>query len=423
MKKSLTSYFLNKKYHFYNFPEQLTIEDYQRTEEAIVAHLKKKKEITSIYRLGTIHHPGISDLDIVYVAEKLADKNRDEYLSLKKVKGVDFRVLTHSIFSLNRFCFENINSCFHLSQITHLDGEQILCGQPPEDGRILKNVFSIIGSEASSLDFFYRLKTQDHFNVRRTLMRLYAVRYDMAGVKIFNHDGNPFWDEFNDQSFSLRENWFSLDDKKRITLMLDLCDRAVTVYQEIITSLTKFMREKGFGDTGFLSDKEYFLEGGSNRLFIFSDRLWAQKSYPFLCIPRISVPTFFTQEIAQIIERTHCYPIILPKSYILYFYFLSCFDGPFSSLLRQKMSFPHLGDVKNSQMPFREAFQRLADICNNHWDYLISNNIDVSLFIFVDFFIENDPVSSIKQRLFQGAAGKFFRRHHRRSVISKMRSL
>jgi hypothetical protein len=423
MNNDINLRFTNKQYRFYNFPERLRPEDYQRTEEAIVAHLRKKKEVVSIYRLGMAKHPGISDLDIVYVADAVDGRNHQECLNLRGVKGVDPRVLTHPIFPLNRFCFENMQHCFYISHIEHLAGEKIALRQLSESEEMLKSFSGLVGSVAHILDLFSRLKERQDFNVRKTLMRLYAVRYDIASLRSLRNEENSGWDAFNQKSFSLREKWFSLEDKKRISLMLELCDQAVTIYQDIITSLGGVIREKGFESAVPLEQKDYFLRGGNNRLFIFSDRLWERGQGP-LAYPRcISAPAFFPWEVRQAVLRTHCHPVILPKNFILYFYFLSRFEGEFSWLLRQKI-WPQLREgARNFQIPFQEVFRRQGEVYNNHWSYLIRCHIDMSLFVLADWFREHDFAHSVKQKLFRDTAERLLRKIHYDAVVFQARSM
>ena len=63
-----------KGYNFFNLPRECSIEDYKEAIDKIVGKYSKANGLVSIYSWGDVSAPGISDIDIVLVFGKNAEK-------------------------------------------------------------------------------------------------------------------------------------------------------------------------------------------------------------------------------------------------------------------------------------------------------------------------------------------------------------
>ena len=52
---------------FIDYPKEISISDYETLTEKIVEKMLANDSVLSLYQMGSIKHPGISDLDIICV--------------------------------------------------------------------------------------------------------------------------------------------------------------------------------------------------------------------------------------------------------------------------------------------------------------------------------------------------------------------
>lgn len=190
------------KYQFLDIPEFFSKSAYYSSMERIVEFLKSQDGTVSIYQIGSVNHPGISDLDIMVVFEdemsidsnpKLQFTNNENYL------------LTHSLGGICRsqFCQVNDYSIWH--NLNHLWGEKFNLEKNLSKSEIdaLKKQIALeyLVENYISLSIQLRYKV---IKLRSLLQHIKAIRFDLELLGISS--GKIY--KMVNQLISSLDNWF-----------------------------------------------------------------------------------------------------------------------------------------------------------------------------------------------------------------------
>lgn len=116
MKRSV---FSSKKISFIDYPEKIHFADYDNLKSRLVKALMKQENVLSVYQIGSVGHPGISDLDLICVFKDGSScfTNLRKELNLNEQK-----ILTHGVFGVEESNFSDAINFTLLSNLTFLAG-------------------------------------------------------------------------------------------------------------------------------------------------------------------------------------------------------------------------------------------------------------------------------------------------------------
>ena len=78
-------------------PRSIPLESYESLKQKLLTALLKKDAIKSVYQLGSVKNPGISDLDILCIFENDSELKENP---LPVLSGIEQDILTHSLFGV-----------------------------------------------------------------------------------------------------------------------------------------------------------------------------------------------------------------------------------------------------------------------------------------------------------------------------------
>lgn len=194
------------KYKFIDIPHFISQESYEVTFHKLVELLKKQRAIVSIYRLGNVNHPGISDLDVIAVFEdgekclidprSYLDK-QDKYIITHEVGGASE---SHFIESLKYVFWDNLKCIYGTNLL-----EKGAANNP-----LLTNRSAY--KEQIGLEFlvknFLDLTVQRKYGViklRSLLQEIKGIRYDIEFLDLQKTKLNGLIIEFLDRL----DHWFN----------------------------------------------------------------------------------------------------------------------------------------------------------------------------------------------------------------------
>lgn len=212
------------KYTLIDKPRYFPIEAYDKLIDKIVSRLSKQRCIKSIYQIGSISTPGISDIDLVCVFEDGAVFKEDIRKSLNKDEKY---LLCHNLFGMYESNF------IEAQKYTFFHNYKLLYGYN-------YNIESLNNDELKHqiameflTRFLFTLTSQIKLNVIKTrslLLQVKALLYDLEFLGI--HSGS-FYNTIQD-IINLRNEWFVA--KKREIHFLD----AITLlYKQLLGFLNK----------------------------------------------------------------------------------------------------------------------------------------------------------------------------------------
>lgn len=192
-------------YQFLGVPKYVAPEVYEKTITKILDSLKKEDSIQSIYRLGNVNHPGISDIDIVVIFKNGSNcaLNPDDFLN-----SDDKYLLTHEIFGASEDQFRKV------IQYSFWDNLNCIWGEPIDLGPAhvaLSKKEEVFYKKQIGLEFlqknYIELSIQKKYGViklRSLVQEIKGVRYDLAFLNVQNLAINKCMDHF----LNRLDHWF-----------------------------------------------------------------------------------------------------------------------------------------------------------------------------------------------------------------------
>lgn len=236
-----------KKLTFIDYPKFVPRAEYDKAIDKMVEKLKRIPGIVSLYQIGSINDPGISDIDLVAVFEDKISCNIDPRDNLSRIEKYLF---IHNLFGLSSPYFNKSQkySLFH--------GYNLLYGRD-----LRNNKMSISAEEKKILQqqialeylikMYQTLSIQITYKIiklRSILLEVKALQYDLEFLNIKDEKLVELINEF----INMRTKWFSekYDEKFLENIIFDL-------YKE----LENFLRNKLISENeGFFFEiaQEYY---------------------------------------------------------------------------------------------------------------------------------------------------------------------
>jgi hypothetical protein len=199
------------KYCFIDHPRYIPKEDYDRTIEQMINILTREKGIISIYQIGSISNPGISDIDLVAVF----DDNVQYPLSpLGELNSTHRYLFTHGLYGVSKK---------HLNEVktyTLFHNWRLVWGET-----LIENVNGLSEEEIATLKiqtaFEYLLKMYINMTIEKTyriiklrnlLLHVKALQYDLEYLNVTSGEIM----EMVDQIIKWRNNWFNSQPSKEV---------------------------------------------------------------------------------------------------------------------------------------------------------------------------------------------------------------
>jgi len=169
-------------YRFLDVPKFIEPREYSDAIREVIEILKKEKGIVSIFQMGHIKHPGISDVDLIAIFEDNYKCHYDlrKYLSSKK------HIFPHSLGGISRAHFDKVQNYAYFHNLRLLWGEKLKHGLidfSPNDIATVKRQIAL----EYLLENYMNLTIQKRYRVlklRSLFQNLKAIRYDLEFLGI-----------------------------------------------------------------------------------------------------------------------------------------------------------------------------------------------------------------------------------------------
>lgn len=185
-----------------SYPKVIAKSDYESLTNEIIRVLDSHEVALSIYQMGSVKDPGISDLDLICVFKEdvsLPDNIRENLTNHQK------QILTHGVFGCNQ---KNINQaidygCF--SNLNHLYGQDLNLDK--KTLHVDKEIETQIALEYL-VKMYIALDAQITFGVVKLRSFLLLAKALMFDLDILNISHGKLFDKVS-QVLEWRKNWFS----------------------------------------------------------------------------------------------------------------------------------------------------------------------------------------------------------------------
>ena len=212
-------------YKFIGIPKYVKPDVYENTVDKIVDVLKKEDSIQSIYRLGNVNHPGISDLDIVVLFKngRKCFINPDDFLNED-----DKYLLTHELFGASVDQFRKVVAYSFWDNLKCIWGKPIELG--PNHFKLSENEKDFYKRQVG-LEFlqknYIELSVQKKYGViklRSIVQEIKGIRYDLSFLNVRGLAINKCMEHF----LNRLDHWFEKPfDPEEFSLWLDQYHKAL----------------------------------------------------------------------------------------------------------------------------------------------------------------------------------------------------
>lgn len=107
---------------FIDHPVTISVMEYDRLKIKLIKLLLENEAVLSVYQMGSVKHPGISDLDIICVFKNGAQCNDNLRIDLN---ADEKNILTHGIFGIEEKDLQKSMSYNLISNLKHLGGKNL----------------------------------------------------------------------------------------------------------------------------------------------------------------------------------------------------------------------------------------------------------------------------------------------------------
>jgi hypothetical protein len=217
------------------------------------------KHLHSIYQLGGVSSPGISDIDIVLICDDTLDDAFKPYRCF--LDGKQQYIAGHiSPVLVSKRIFEEIPILFYLSSFHVLYGETLSIEEIARNEAIIFRLCYSIDAALSELLWLLDRLTLRVIPIRPMLCHLYSVKYDIksmldiAGIQ--SADGQKFIEQIQ----QLRLNWFNLAINDAHEKVVSLAHNAVKILIDIVNHLGNYLTDNYCSSR--LHDSFYLADAG-----------------------------------------------------------------------------------------------------------------------------------------------------------------
>ena len=224
-------------------------EKYDEVLGSYLDRIKRMPNVVSIYQLGNISVPGISDIDLIIVLhDEFTEPVNFRQLQRDATGDIGAYLFSHAPYVANRDTFADLSMLFFADNLRHVWGEALaLKTYPAEQVEFYKYVIALEAAISQSFAFVRATHNRTIFNLRSLLCNLNAVKHNFTTLAPWrNASQRTAWRTYQEDIDALRNEWFREIEANRIRRVLDLNSRATVILREVLDELLMIGRQKGY---------------------------------------------------------------------------------------------------------------------------------------------------------------------------------
>lgn len=217
-----------------DFPRFVPVSAYDLAIERMVGKLRQQDGVVSIFRVGSINSPGISDIDILVVFE---DGVKCSLNPLKDLSKIERYLFSHNLYGISKTNFFDAQRYTFFHEYNLLWGEQLPFGQSDSSGEKMQAL-----KTQTALEYLIKMfinttveRTYSIVRVRGLLVLTRALLYDLEFLNISS--GRLF--DLIQTVILWRDHWFEeKPHKQKLKIWIH------EFYEELTTFLETMLHTK-----------------------------------------------------------------------------------------------------------------------------------------------------------------------------------
>ena len=199
------------KYRFENYPHYVPPRAYEDVIAGMVERIKKQEGIISIFQMGSIHHPGISDIDMLVV---LKENGAFRLNPLEELAETERYLFVHPLLGVSKTDFMEAQQFTFYRNWRLLWGEQFTSREDEfskeEIGCVqIQTALEYLISNYINLAI---LRIHRIVNVRALLLNMKAMLYDL---KLLGVSSGPLYEHL-EKLIEWRDQWFEIQPHTKV---------------------------------------------------------------------------------------------------------------------------------------------------------------------------------------------------------------
>jgi len=228
------------------WPQEISLSEYASATAEVVDLVARRSRSASLYQVGGISAPGISDIDFIIVlsdGEPASDLNRWGAAAGSFSPRMRY-IIEPKPLIINSQLWNTLPLLHDLIDFRHLSGPVL--APPPSAGPAasISHLFGEIERKLFATQKLERYLLRRSVNVRGALKRLSKIKFDAKALAEFGIEKST-WSEFNDAVSRLRGDWFSLDRRAQTDALYRLIVASPEVTADIILEISGLMVRAG----------------------------------------------------------------------------------------------------------------------------------------------------------------------------------
>jgi len=214
---------------------------YDAARDAYIERVRNLKGVVSIYQMGGVSAPGISDLDLIVVMENDVTPPDAVHFGTSMMTEAQRYIFFHpGAMVTRREVFPRLGLLTYAANLEHRWGEHIAI--QAQDNPHWIDCANLIDQSTHLLHALTKSAVSKVIYIRRMIMALSSIGHTIALARSIGLDIEPAWETHRDEVQLLKVNWF--DNPGRDTLVA-YADRARPIVLEVLSRLARKMVAEG----------------------------------------------------------------------------------------------------------------------------------------------------------------------------------
>lgn len=266
----LLSPFLEGEWEYTAWPEYHPVSDYETTQDDFVGRCKANSGVSSVWRVGEVGVPGISDLDFVLGITNDLTKQQADTLSIHNLDPNGSYISFHQPLILSDELLADLFIWGSVSQPVHLYGKIT-------EFRSLTPAQSKLMAVVTLNDIFVQAQPRmllgtllgRRMNVRGTLCQINALKHTLRIFRDATGLATTSWDHFVSEFSEFRQQWFTLGNDRVEQLRLYTVQATAMLF-EVMEAFQSALVDQGLVRPGQASAPAHFLAQDFQTRFVNS---------------------------------------------------------------------------------------------------------------------------------------------------------
>ena len=239
--------------------------DYELAIECFLDHISTYNTIKSIYQIGSISAPGLSDIDLLIVMRNNCRDIIYRYSITALPENVQY-IFSHDGWLMDERTFKNLPYWFPYFDLKHIYGVPL---EPDETHKNDPNVKCIL------LTNYLITKVPSNFVLYSCLKGLFYERIMVNMVNSLRHSISLWADiypqgyraeyrSFSDEYQKFRKEWFDLSEHVRLNRLSEYVVAAILLGYRLIEDMNTYLCDYWFNEISLPSEMSFKI--GNNRL-------------------------------------------------------------------------------------------------------------------------------------------------------------